>query len=43
MVYWSDDFIQQYNNNEYGDKFEKDPKNQVLYSQLKHFIIPKLP
>ncbi len=27
MVYWSDDFIQKYNENEYGDKFEKDNKN----------------
>ena len=43
MVYWSEDFIQKYNDNEYGDKFEKDTKNQPLYSQLKLYILPKLP
>jgi hypothetical protein len=43
MVYWNDDFIKEYNASEYGDKFEKDPKNEALYSQLKHFIVPKLP
>ncbi len=43
MVYWSDDFIQKYNANEYGDRFEKDTKNRELYKQLKLFIIPKLP
>lgn len=43
MVYWSEDFIERYNLNEYGDKFERDPRNQVLYNQLKLFILPKLP
>jgi hypothetical protein len=43
MVYWNDDFIKEYNASESGDKFEKDGKNEALYSQLKHFIVPKLP
>ena len=43
MVYWSDDFIQKYNANEYGDRFEKDKRNDQLYKQLKLFIAPKLP
>lgn len=42
MVYWSDDFIKKYNENEYGDKFEKNLQSLPLYTQLKSYILPKL-
>jgi hypothetical protein len=34
-VYWSDDFINKYNQNEDVDKFAKDVNSTHLYLQLK--------